>query len=457
MWRPTLAILAAAAASPLIVRAAPGYDPWTWLLWGREVASGTLSTADGPAFKPLPVAVCALLAPLGTAAPVVWVVLVRAAAGVALWLAYRLGRDVGGRVAAGVLAAAGVALAGGFALESARGGEAPLVIAGALGAIACWRAGRLRAALALGVACALMRVEAWPFVAAAGVVAWRRDPGLRAPLAALAVLVPAAWFVPEWLGSGDVLRSGARARIPNPGQPALAEVPALASLWAAAKLLLVPLWIGVVLALREPRAPARGTSGGARAFAVAGGAWLALVAVMAQAGFSGEPRYALPGVALLAVAGAAGLARAVGARIETIDRAQPDQVSPRRMLAVAAVAVVALAAVPALLELRDVRAAQAHQWALARDLDAAVAAAGGRDAVLACGRPYVGRYRGPLMAYALEVTKRTVEPDAAPHAPGVVFRARLTSRSDPAPDAGPPFRAAARVGEWEVLRSCTAN
>ena len=122
-----------------------------------------------------------------------------------------------------------------------------------------------------------------------------------------------------------------------------------------------------------------------------------------------------------------------------------------------AVAAVALAAVPALLELRDVRAAQAHQWALARDLDAAVAAAGGRDAVLACGRPYVGRYRGPLMAYALEVTKRTVEPDAAPHAPGVVFRARLTSRSDPAPDAGPPLRAAARVGEWEVLRSCTAN
>ena len=81
-------------------------------------------------------------------------------------------------------------------------------------------------------------------------------PGRAALLAALAVLVPAAWFVPEWLGSGDVLRSGARARVPNPGQPALAEVPALASLWAAAKLLLVPLWMGVVLALRGrgPRA-----------------------------------------------------------------------------------------------------------------------------------------------------------------------------------------------------------
>src|SRR5215207_10894162 len=100
MGRVILVILAAAAVSPLLVRAAPGYDPWTWLLWGREVAGGSLSTEAGPAFKPLPVAVCALLAPLGSAAPVVWVVLVRAAAGVALWLAHRLG---------GRLAVAGVA------------------------------------------------------------------------------------------------------------------------------------------------------------------------------------------------------------------------------------------------------------------------------------------------------------------------------------------------------------
>ena len=77
--------------------------------------------------------------------------------------------------------------------------------------------------------------------------------------------------------------------------------------------------------------------------------------------------------------------------------------------------------------------------------------------MLACGRPYVGPYRGPLMAYALHVTKRTVEPDAAPRAPGVVFRARLTAAAAPAPRAGPPFRPAARAGEWEVLRSCSAN
>src|SRR5215210_6592068 len=116
--------------SPLLVRAAPGYDPWTWLLWGREVAGGSLSTEAGPAFKPLPVAVCALLAPLGSAAPVAWVVLVRAAAGVAVWLAYRSGCELARSRWAGALAAVGVALAGGFALEASRGGEAPLAIAG---------------------------------------------------------------------------------------------------------------------------------------------------------------------------------------------------------------------------------------------------------------------------------------------------------------------------------------
>ena len=65
---PCVAALALAGLSLLVVDPAPSYDAWAWLLWGREVAGGGLSTVDGPAFKPLPVAVCALLAPLGTRA-----------------------------------------------------------------------------------------------------------------------------------------------------------------------------------------------------------------------------------------------------------------------------------------------------------------------------------------------------------------------------------------------------
>src|SRR3954468_6001012 len=114
-------ILAAAAVSPLVIRAAPGYDPWTWLLWGREVAGGSLSTAAGPAFKPLPVAVCSLLAPLGSAAPVAWVVLVRAAAGIAVWLAYRLGRELAGSRLGGGVAGGGGGRAGGAALQGGVG------------------------------------------------------------------------------------------------------------------------------------------------------------------------------------------------------------------------------------------------------------------------------------------------------------------------------------------------
>ena len=64
-----LGSLAVGALSLLVVAPAPSYDPWAWLLWGRELAGGELSTAEGPAFKPLPLAVCALLSSLGSAAP----------------------------------------------------------------------------------------------------------------------------------------------------------------------------------------------------------------------------------------------------------------------------------------------------------------------------------------------------------------------------------------------------
>jgi hypothetical protein len=432
--------LAVALVSLLVVDPAPSYDPWTWLLWGREVAGGSLSTIDGPAFKPLPVAVCALLAPLGSAAPWAWVLLVRVAAALAVWLAYRLGSELaGGSVSAGALAAGGVALCGGLLAFSAAGAEPALVLALALGGAAAWRDRRFRLALACGVACALLRVEAWPFLLAVGAVLWRQRPQDRPLLVALALLVPAAWFVPELIGSGEPLRSGARARIPNPGQPALADVPGLAALEAAVRLPLWPLWLGVA-ALVARWATARR----ALAPAAAGAAWILLVAAMAQAGFSGEPRYALPGAALIAISGAAGLV--LGVR---------SLATPRRAVAAAVpVALIAVAAMPRVTGLADVRAAQAYQWRLANDLADAVRAAGGRDAVLACGRPYVGPLRGPLMAYRLGVAKRVVEPDAPPRAPGVIFRSALSASAAPAPAAPPRFAETARAGEWQVLTAC---
>ena len=294
--------------SLLLVAPAPSYDPWAWLLWGREISAGGLSTLEGPAFKPLPVAVCALLAPLGAAAPWLWVLVVRAAAAIAAVLAFGLARRLaGGSRAAGALGAVAVLLCGALPAYTAAGKETALLLALALGAAAAWHERRMRVALACAVGCALLRVEAWPFVALAGALLWRSRPQDRPLLAALAVGIPAAWLVPELLGSGDPLRSGARARVPDPGQPALAEVPALAALREAVALPLWPLWAGVA-ALVVARARDGGRAAApALAPAAAGAAWIALVALMAQAGFAGDPRYALPGAALIALSGAVGL------------------------------------------------------------------------------------------------------------------------------------------------------
>jgi hypothetical protein len=450
--RAVAAAIGISLLSLLLVAPAPSYDPWAWLLWGREVAGGGLSTLDGPAFKPLPVAVCALLAPLGAAAPWLWVLLVRTAAVIAALLAFGLARRLaGGSRAAGVLGAVALLLCGALPAYTAAGAEPALVLALALGAAAAWRDGRMRVALACAVGCALLRVEAWPFVALAGVVLWRTRPRDRPLLAVLAVGIPAAWLVPELIGSGDLLRSGARARVPSPGQPALADVPGLAALREALALPLWPLWAGVaalVAIWAGGRRPALARA--ALAPAAAGAAWIAIVALMAQAGFSGEARYALPGAALIALSGAVGLALAA-TNVASYGHREHEATFVALALALALVAV---AAAPRLAGLEDVRAAQAYQWRLAGDLEAAVEAAGGAGAVLACGRPYVGRLRGPLMAYRIGVAKHVVEPDEPPRPPGMVFRSALSPAADPAPAAPPQFAELARAGTWQVLAAC---
>jgi hypothetical protein len=465
-------VLATSLLSLLLVAPAPSYDPWAWLLWGREVAGGGLSTLDGPAFKPLPVAVCALLAPLGSAAPWLWVLLVRVAAVVAALLAFGLARRLaGGSRMAGALGAAAVLLCGALPAYTAAGAEPALVLALALAAAAAWRERRMRIALACAVGCALLRVEAWPFVAAAGVALWRSRPQDRALLAALTAALPAAWLLPELIGSGDLLRSGSRARVPNPGQPALADVPALTALREAIELPLWPLWAGVAALLAlwlrpararradegAPPAPLAANEDGraaapaaphdarrALAPAAAGAAWIALVALMAQLGFSGEPRYALPGAALIALSGAVGLAAAATSVVSIRHRG----------IETTFVVVIALAAAPRLADLGDVRSDQAYQWRLAGDLAAAVEAAGGADAVLACGQPFVGPLRGPLMAYRIGVAKHRVEPDDPPRPPGMVFRSSLHRAAAPAPAAPPQFAEVARAGTWQVLAAC---
>lgn len=443
MGRAVVGCVGLAAVSMLVVLPAPSYDPWAWLLWGREVAGGELNTLEGPAFKPLPVAVGAGLSWLGAATPWTWVLLARSFAVLAIGLAFRLGRRLGGgSLTCGVLAAAVVALCDQYLTYAASGVAEGMLLALALAGVEAWRAGRPRVSVVCAVAGGLLRVETWPFLLAAGAVAWRRRPEDRPLLAGAAVFVPAAWFVPELIGSGDPLRSAARARVPNPGNPALADVPALASVTEAAALLLWPLWVGVALLIWQAAARRDDGARAALAPAAVGVAWIGLVAVMAQAGFSGEGRYAVPGAALVAISGAVGLL--TGGR----------GVMRRRAWAGAVVVLTVLAGMPRIGALSHVRADQAYQWRLHSDLAGAVAAVGGGDSVLACGRPYVGPVRGPLMAWHLGVAKPVVEPDEPPQAPGMVFRSSLHYGEPAMPDVPTGFRPVLRMGSWGVYSSC---
>lgn len=430
-----------AAASLGVAAPAPAYDPTAWLIWGREIAHWRLSTVEGPAFKPLPVALCVVLAPLGSAAPWLLVLLARAAALAALPLAFAVARHLaGGSVGAGLLGAAGVSLCGGAVALAASGMAEGAVVTLALGALEAARRGRHGTLLACVVAASLLRVEAWPALLAVLVLAWRRDWIDRRLLACVAVAVPAAWFVPEALGSGDPLRSGARARVSEPGQPARAEIPLLASLRAAVTLVPWPLWAGAAVAAARPAwRPAAMPA----AFGVA---WIGVVAVMAQAGFSGEPRYALPGAALVAVTGAAGLVLTA--------RSLPRP--GRAPATITACALVLVAAWPALRDATRVPARQAHAHALHRDL-AALVRAQGRDRLLSCPPMHVGRLRGPMLAYALDVHRVDVEPDEPAGASGTVFRSALRRRGPVTPRAPAGWGAIAGRGTWETRSSCTPD
>ena len=446
----------AAAALSLLLPSTLTYDPWSWMGWGRDLASLSLDTSHGPAFKPLPVLAGAVLSPLGDAAPWVWLVLARAAALLAAVMAWRVAaRLAGGSLVAGVLAAAGVLLTAGWLWHGWFGNAEGLLLLLALLAFGAALEGRLRAALLLGLAAALVRTEAAPFLLVYCGWLWRRDPGARGWIAASAAALPVAWLGPDLLAAGDAFRSSERARVPNPGAPALADDPALESLRRALALAPVVVWAGVVLA-------AAGAARGALPRiallpAGAGAAWIALIALMAELGYSGEPRYAMPGAALLAVSAGPGLAWAARAATGVTSVLYEDAIDPGRARAAAGTLIAAVCVGVAIAEQGPTLAAEAerarYEARLYAGLDDAVEAAGGAEAVLRCGPVNSMPYSRPALAWRLGVPIPRLSTRAA--ASGTMLRARLRPGAPLRPrPRGSGLTEVARAGEWVVMSSC---
>jgi hypothetical protein len=118
---PPLAACVLIAAASVPIASALNYDAWGWLMWGRELVGRLPFTTSGyPSWKPLTGLIAIPLAPLGDAGVTMWLIVARAGALAALWLAYRLGRRAAGPWA-GMVAPLALLLVPGWLLQAGVG------------------------------------------------------------------------------------------------------------------------------------------------------------------------------------------------------------------------------------------------------------------------------------------------------------------------------------------------
>ena len=336
-------------AVSLLLPSTPSYDPWAWLVWGREIVHVNLQTTGGPSWKPLPIIFTTAFAPFGRAAPDLWLVVARAGAVMSVLMVFKVaGRvtaglvtradareDLFGRlgalapaILAGAIAAASLTLSGGYLSDSALGYSEGLLTAAVLIAVDRHLDGKPRQAFAVGFFAALDRPEIWLFWGPYGLWLWRKDPGARRLVIGLFALIPILWFLPEYWGSGHFFRGVSRAHNPRSNSPAFAKCPFCSELVDHA-------WPFVLLRLKVAALLAVGAAGGllwrswrargrwrletprehAQAALILAGVtglgWWVVISVLTQAGFSGNNRYLVLGAALIDIAGAAGWGWAV--------------------------------------------------------------------------------------------------------------------------------------------------
>jgi hypothetical protein len=429
LTRGALAVIGGAvllAAASLLFPWALAFDPQAWVVWGRDAAHLALDTRGGPSWKPLPVVVTTPLSLTGGAAPALWLIVARAGGLLAVAGAYALASRLAG-VAVGVTAAALMAISTWWLFNTALGNSEGLLAAAALWAIVAHLDGRHRAALALGTAAALLRPEVWPFLGLYGLWLWRDDPRARRVVAAAALVVLLGWLGPDLVGTEGLTGASRAARgEPSLGSAALEDVPGLAVLADFVSLLTIPAAVAALVAIVAGPAIVRVLAAGAVA-------WVAIVAVMAQAGYAGNPRYLVVAAAIGCVLAGVGAAR----------------LGPPGVLALAVVAVTAVITVP---DLRDQVADAGHRADRREALPELVEAAGGREALVRCRVRTAPDVR-PLVAWQLDISMLGI--DRPPRIPDVVIRWRPHGGGPVQPKLDPAgYRLLGRAPGWEAWASC---
>jgi hypothetical protein len=400
----------AVAGLSLTMTSAPTYDPWAWIIWGREITQWDLVTTNGPSWKPLPVLFTTPFALAGDdGAPALWLLIARASGLLAFAMAFRLGARLAGPWA-GAIAALALILSDEFIFNFVRGNSEGMLVALVLWAVERHLDGRFDHAFLLGFAASLLRPEVWPFWGLYGLWLLYRDRNART--AALVFGTGAAaivmWFLPEYLGSGDWLRAASRARDPNPDSAAFADSPFVEVFVRSAAILSVPVYVGAAIAVivRRDRVT----------WALAAMATILMVAValMTEAGFAGNLRYvALPAAFLCVLAGAGWVALI------------------KRWGAVAAVVVVAFWAPFVVADVDKLR----YDWEVVEyeanfygpNLKALIAKAGGEQRIKSCGKVFTGAFQVPVVAWRLHIHLN--EAEIFPFGPGTALSMGATPLS----------------------------
>jgi hypothetical protein len=450
-----------AALSAAILPTVPSYDPWSWIVWGRELTDPHLhfTVGGGPSWKPLPVIFTTVFSVFGDASPTLWVITARIGGLMALVAAYRLAALLVGRIGygrfgpvAGVIAAVGVALTQDFAYYMFRGTSEPLLLAATQWAIDRLIAGRRWQAFVLGVVLALRRPESWPFLIVFGAWLFWKEPRSRVLVIVGLLAVPAFWFGPPWVGDGQpfIAASHAKAYDGHLGHHPMLEV-----LRRGADLQTVPVLILALIALlitwfKERDRLILWIGAGVAA-------WWVLVVAMTKDGYPGLERFYLPAAALTCVLAGVGVVR-IGALAGSLAKryGRPGLLRP---VAVGAALAAVVISIPFLTNRIDTARAQrgiAHRAQTRFDqLGAAVAAVGGHKAVYPCKSSFVAvnHSAATALAWKLHVTLQGV--GTSMRHPGVLFVGPHDSI-----DGGPAgispglnrIELLKTVGPWKVYR-----
>ncbi len=497
------------AAFSLLIPSTPSYDPWAWLVWGREIVHLELHTTGGPTWKPLPVIFTTLFAPFGKAAPDLWLIIARAGSLMAVAMVFKVAtritrgltaRRIGARggasapslgptLLAGVIAAGSLVVSRGFISDNALGYSEGLMTALVLLALERHLDGARRQAFAVGFAAALDRPELWLFWGPYGLYLWWKDPGARKLVIALFALIPVLWFLPEYWGSGHFLRGVSRAQHPRSNSPAFARCPFCTELakhaWPTV-LLRVKAVAGMAMAAaafvlwrgRRSWLPGDLGSDALRCGALllgaglAGLTWWVLIAVLTQAGFSGNDRYLVLGAALVAIAGGAGwgwAARAVEDLLRRLRGVLAQHAVSGALGALAAAAV--FMAVPPwiganVVDIPATHRALVYQAHLREDMARAVQEIGGPSRVLRCGTVMTEGFQVPMLAWTLGVHTLQVQASPLPGAPlppppNVIFQTRAQHHAHLLPVvrawSSVHYRLVAHVRTFRVYANCAGK